>query len=75
MDSKEKLSEPSVIMMDTAPDAIDTVCIHKDRFADLVHKETVLDIAKKAYMSLDRYQLTDILDVLFDIKKGTPDAE
>lgn len=75
MDTKEKLNEPSVIMMDTAPDAIDTVCIHKDRFAELVHKETVLDIVRKAYMSLDSYRLTDILDILFDSKKGTSYAE
>ncbi len=75
MDIKEKLNEPGFIMTDIAPDAIDTVCIHKDRFAELVHKETVLDIIEKLHLSLDSYQLTDMLDILFDSKKGMSDAE
>lgn len=75
MDIKEKLNEPGIIMMDTAPDAIDAVCIHKDRFAELIHKETVLDIIEKLYLSLDSYQMVDMLDILFDGKKGMSDAE
>lgn len=75
MDTKERLSEPGIITPDTAPDAIDTVCIHKDRFAELVHKETILDIVQKAYLSFDSYRLMDMLDILLDSKKGTSDAE
>lgn len=75
MDIKEKLNEPGCIMMDISPDAIDTVCIHKDRFAELVHKETVLDIIEKLHLSLDSYRMMDMLEILFDGKKGMSDAE
>lgn len=74
MDTNEKIMEPSVLTLDTAPD-IDTVCIHKDRFAELVRKETTLEILQRTYLELESYQIDAMLPILLGCKKGDGDAE
>lgn len=53
----------------------ETVCIDKDRFAELVRKETTLEILQKSYLELEGYQLDAMLPVLLGSKKGDGDAE
>ena len=77
MDKNEHTMGPGTLACTTAPDAIDAVCIHKDRFAELVRKETILEILRRAYLDLDLggYQLDAMLTVLLGDKKGEGDAE
>lgn len=45
--------------------APDTICISMDRFIELVRKETVLNMLRYAYKTMEWYRTEDIAGMIF----------